>query len=371
MPHLPSVFIGSSSEGLAIAKTIERALNNSNACSAEVWNQGLFRLGDVVPTRLQEIAMTHDFAVLVFSPDEILLTRGDVVVAPRDNLVFELGLFCGILGLERTCLVASKNARPKLPTDFIGLTHAKYSDPANRDGVPDTIEACGQILDKIKCLGKLRHPRLEQDFHSIEQNFRRAFKFEHPVFQSRFENWFTKEKEESGVWGQGLLRIRTDYAAFLSEAFEAAKSDIFSTSGPSLNNDVWDKPVGRMLLRAQMRAQRNNGVISTRLFLYKDVQATPKDVSIMKSHQQYGVRVFVYDTGDVAGFEPNAVESQWDMIDDGRAIGITKSTETGNRVAHWYFDDPAKVPEYILMRKQLLQNALPLDEWLLQEPQAA
>jgi hypothetical protein len=368
MPHLPSVFIGSSSEGLAIAQTIKRSLDNSNACTATIWNQGVFRLGDLVPSRLQEIAMTYDFAVLVFSPDEILLTRGDVVLAPRDNLVFELGIFSGTLGIERTFLVVSENAHAKLPTDFIGVTHATYRDPANRGGVPNTVRAFEQILEAIKRVGKLRHPQLEPAFYSIEENFRRAFKFEHPVFKSRFEDWFTQEKEESGVWAQGLLRIRKDYAEFLSEAFGAARSSIFSTSGPSLNKDLWDKPVGKMLLRAQVRAQRDHGVVSTRLFLYKDVQPVEKDVSIMSFHQDNGVRVFVYDTGEVAGFEPNAVESQWDMI-DGIAIGITKSTETGNRVAHWYFDD-SKVAGYVVMRDNLLKNAQPLDEWL-QGSQAA
>jgi hypothetical protein len=372
MPNLPLLFIGSSTEGLSIAQTIKRTLDNSNNVQAEIWSRGLFPPGELVPDRLRKIAMQFDFAILVFSPDEIIFSREKIVTAPRDNIVFELGLFTGALGRERSFVLVNEDDRLKLPTDFNGVTYCTYSMIDTAGGkIPDTARACEEILATVTNQGRLRHPRLEPDFQSIEQNFRRAFKLEHPIFQNRFENWFTSEKEESGVWGQGLLRISSDYGGFLSEAFRAAESNIFSTSSP-LNREIWDKRLGQMLLRAQKNNPR--GAKSTRVFTYGGEEPTPDDIRIMKMHQEgYKVRAFVYHSEVFPGFKsnPRDVENQWDMIDDGRAIGVTKSIGPDERMAYWYFDDSEKGSQYRRLRDTLLRDALPLDEWLTQSPRAA
>ena len=67
-----------------------------------------------------------DFATLVISPDDQVLSRSTVSDAPRDNVVFELGLFMGALGHERVFLVYPRNASIKLPTDLLGLTVLTY-----------------------------------------------------------------------------------------------------------------------------------------------------------------------------------------------------------------------------------------------------
>ena len=48
-----------------------------------------------------------DFAVLVITPDDVVSIRGDIRQAPRDNVMFELGLFMGRLGPARTFAVCS------------------------------------------------------------------------------------------------------------------------------------------------------------------------------------------------------------------------------------------------------------------------
>ena len=51
--------------------------------------------------------------------------------SPRDNVVFEAGLFGGALGMRRTFILHANGA--KLPTDLLGLTCVRY-DPADRPG---------------------------------------------------------------------------------------------------------------------------------------------------------------------------------------------------------------------------------------------
>ncbi len=47
-------------------------------------------------------------------------------LSPRDNVIFELGLFMGFLGRDRTIIVYDRTADLKIPTDFAEVTTATY-----------------------------------------------------------------------------------------------------------------------------------------------------------------------------------------------------------------------------------------------------
>ena len=46
--------------------------------------------------------------------------------SPRDNVVFEAGLFGGVLGMRRTFILHANGS--KLPSDLLGLTSVRYGD---------------------------------------------------------------------------------------------------------------------------------------------------------------------------------------------------------------------------------------------------
>ncbi|TIS02497.1 MAG: nucleotide-binding protein, partial [Mesorhizobium sp.] len=48
--------------------------------------------------------------------------------SPRDNVVFEAGLFGGVLGMRRTFILHANGA--KLPSDLLGLTSVRYGEAA-------------------------------------------------------------------------------------------------------------------------------------------------------------------------------------------------------------------------------------------------
>ena len=52
--------------------------------------------------------------------------------SPRDNVVFEAGLFGGALGMRRTFILHANGA--KLPSDLLGLTCVRYDGPATSGG---------------------------------------------------------------------------------------------------------------------------------------------------------------------------------------------------------------------------------------------
>lgn len=91
----PSLFIGSSSEGLPIARALQVELDG--VCEPLVWSQGVFEATGTTIGSLLEEARSSDFAALVLTPDDSLVTRGAEVIVARDNVVFELGLFLGTL----------------------------------------------------------------------------------------------------------------------------------------------------------------------------------------------------------------------------------------------------------------------------------
>lgn len=148
----PKMFIGSSSEGLAIAEALQRGLDQH--AQVVLWNQGVFTLGHATLETLVRVAHEHDFAVLVLTADDLVTSRKQRRNAPRDNLLLELGLFLGALGRERTFAVYNRTQNLKLPTDLAGISLVDFAphDDGNLESALGA--ACGAIKTVISKLGR-------------------------------------------------------------------------------------------------------------------------------------------------------------------------------------------------------------------------
>ena len=129
MSRKPYVFIGSSSEGKRAAEAIQ--LNLKDTCESQIWDQGLFGLSDGTFDTLIRALDSFDFAVFIISGDDLIESRGVQSTAPRDNVIFELGLFIGSLGRTRVYMICDRSAKPKLPSDLAGVT-AEFFDRPDR-----------------------------------------------------------------------------------------------------------------------------------------------------------------------------------------------------------------------------------------------
>lgn len=147
----PAIFIGSSSEGLKIAKGIQAEL--SPVAEVTVWSQGVFQPTYGYLESLTKALEAADFAVLVLTPDDFTESRGDSAPSPRDNVVFELGLFLGRLGRERTFFVYDNSQPLKLPSDLLGIAAATFG-PRNDGNIQAAVgPACNTISSRVLLLG--------------------------------------------------------------------------------------------------------------------------------------------------------------------------------------------------------------------------
>ena len=142
----PRIFLGSSKEQEKLVQALTRGLED--VAHVEPWTTS-FNPGTTTLERLLELAHQVDFAAFVFAQDD--WTTGSPPVSdpaaagqasPRDNVVFEAGLFGGILGMRRTLILHASGA--KLPTDLLGLTCVRYDGA----GAPAENRAINQKVRK-------------------------------------------------------------------------------------------------------------------------------------------------------------------------------------------------------------------------------
>ena len=149
---LPTLFIGSSKEGVDIAHAIQDNLVRD--AEGSVWDQGVFGLSDNQLTELTKRVKSADFAIFVCSLDDVSTMRGNAYAVVRDNVIFELGMFIGHIGIDRTFLLVPSDATDiHLPSDLSGLTYGEYPS-SRRDG--DWLQATGPFSTKVRRLIKDR-----------------------------------------------------------------------------------------------------------------------------------------------------------------------------------------------------------------------
>lgn len=147
----PAVFIGSSSEGDLVAREVESQLKRY--AEPNIWKDNFFKQGESTLEALTNRLDSFDFAVFVLSPDDKIETRGRSYSSPRDNVLFELGLFMGSLGRKRTFIVHAQGEDLKLPSDLAGITMSSYPSRESQNLAAEISRTCMPIIRAIQFLG--------------------------------------------------------------------------------------------------------------------------------------------------------------------------------------------------------------------------
>ncbi len=101
--------------------------------------------------------LRFDFAILLVAPDDTVVSRRTRQRAPRDNVLFEFGMFMAVLGRRRTFLLVEERggARPKIPSDLLGIQALGYELPATvnlrrRRDLPRIARATGHASEQLR-----------------------------------------------------------------------------------------------------------------------------------------------------------------------------------------------------------------------------
>ena len=94
----PKIFIGSSGSAIETAKKVLQCLSRKADCylwkDSSVWepNRSTF-------DNLLRLVNFFDFGVFIATSDDVVISKDKVTAAPRDNVILEMALFLGALGL--------------------------------------------------------------------------------------------------------------------------------------------------------------------------------------------------------------------------------------------------------------------------------
>lgn len=152
------VFIGSSVESLTYAEAIAVSLDYDAEC--EIWTDSFQPSSETISSLIEKLIWA-DFGIFILSADDQINSRGHEMVTPRDNVIFELGLFMGGLGKNRVAAVIDRGTPGiRKISDLSGFTFLEY-DSTKSNAQNATRAASSHIKQAIRLYGK-RHIKLNQ-----------------------------------------------------------------------------------------------------------------------------------------------------------------------------------------------------------------
>ena len=152
----PGIFLGSSGKQKKLLDALTRGLEE--VAHVHAWTMS-FNPGTTTLDRLVELTREVDFAAFVFAQDDWTTASSPGAPAesgqasPRDNVVFEAGLFGGVLGMHRTFILHATDA--KLPSDLLGLTCVRYDDPLTPAAMRVVNQKLRTAIESAGCISRI------------------------------------------------------------------------------------------------------------------------------------------------------------------------------------------------------------------------
>ncbi len=223
--YKPKVFIGSTKEAVPLMNLIADAISSTSA--VQPWNNGFFEKNRVSLSVLIRKIPEFDYAVMLFTPDDVTTFRGREYNSVRDNIVFEAGLFMSVLGMAKVFVILCEtDARPtKKLSDTDGLNYVSlrlFQDSGSRIPIYDRTQlnkehrqefderldvTCKQILEVIANDKNTEDIRNLKDSYFATQKLlyamirKKGLEFEVPIMKWRFDREHAKFRNiDNGHW---------------------------------------------------------------------------------------------------------------------------------------------------------------------------
>ena len=150
----PRVFIGSASESLEVAEAVKFSLPKD--FDVYIWTDEIFKSNESPLQTLLMEAGLFDFGIMILSKDDHSRSRGELFETPRDNTLFEFGIFLVRIGYGRAFALAEDDV--KIPSDLFGVTIERYkkeSDCAEYNSLDMSIKRIAKQMLESSRLGFL------------------------------------------------------------------------------------------------------------------------------------------------------------------------------------------------------------------------
>jgi len=333
------IFVGSSKEAAEYDRNLRSILENFNV-RALSWHDDVFPPGYFNLQSLLKISTTVDAAIIIATPDDKTWYRDQMRMLPRDNILFELGLFISELGTQRTGIVhvipSGQTEAAALPTDLGGLTTIQYhpDKPANNekligkwlDNVRSAVSGCDSVFEEVAKM-------LRGNFTALSASWREAI--------AQFILFPLKISLNSALRGEIILTPGQYYHELYKEMESADNtSDIFAVA--TLSSLMWSED----------REQEG--------YLEKNIQAAKKGAKIRRLFVQNKEKfkefknVFLrqLEAGIQIKFAPPELISKLDSLED---MVIFSKRESGLSRAYITYQD-------IFNQRRVRYGKLVLDE---------
>ncbi|GGF27005.1 CBASS system CD-NTase-associated NAD(+) hydrolase Cap12 [Hymenobacter cavernae] len=138
------IFIGSSTKEVQLAEIAKKILEKDfdvTIWNDRIWDTAVFKINQNFLSDLMKASLLYDCGILIGTTDDKTIYNGKMVLQPRDNVLFELGLFMGRLGLSKCAFLVEKEL--KVLTDLNGISLARFE----KDNIGEFDVAVKQIRD--------------------------------------------------------------------------------------------------------------------------------------------------------------------------------------------------------------------------------
>lgn len=123
------LFIASSSEELKLAKLAKEQLSVNY--DVTIWNENIlesttvsWHFNESILEGLLRASLQYDYALVLGTSDDVVESRGRIFLQARDNVLFELGLFIGRMGIKNCAFVTEGDLN--ILSDLNGIILFKF-----------------------------------------------------------------------------------------------------------------------------------------------------------------------------------------------------------------------------------------------------
>jgi O-acetyl-ADP-ribose deacetylase (regulator of RNase III) len=218
----PTAFVGSSSESRGIAQAILQNLEGKVEITC--WYHDFFEPTSSVLDDLVAKVSRFDFGVFIFVPDDVVQIRKESSRSVRDNVLFELGLFIGRLGIQRVFIVANPDFEDiRVPTDLTGRNLVSFRNRDDGNLVAALESACSRLFRTMEKVG----PRPER-LRELETARERAESGEPKVWDLTLPENIVAEKQ---IGGASFVVINDDIRKANTEIVVSSDDNHFTAGG--------------------------------------------------------------------------------------------------------------------------------------------